>query len=343
VTDASGALTAAYDYDPYGRGKQTLGTFRATFGYASYFRHGASKLWLTVFRAYDPNQGRWLSRDPLGEAGGLNLYGYVGNDPVNATDPLGLCGFWDGVVDALPGALEGAGNGVLYGGLLLAAGVPPLYLAAAGIALAAWSVATVVEILTRDDVWNCAPRRNYYLGVLAVGVLGNFVPGPKGLGKGAGPKSARGGGGGPGSKRPNGPGNPGSPGSPTGPGGPGGPGGGGSGGGGKPPSNPYMPNSPLPQYNDIPTPFPGAVGPHTTLGTRIGENGIPYRQSATFSGPSWPKNKGLDVPNSRVDWTDHGKPWHHPNPHQHIFTYNSPKRRWQQSAPTPFWYPWWQE
>jgi RHS repeat-associated protein len=343
VTDASGALTAAYDYDPYGRGKQTLGTFRATFGYASYFRHGASKLWLTVFRAYDPNQGRWLSRDPLGEAGGLNLYGYVGNDPVNATDPLGLCGFWDGVVDALPGALEGAGNGVLYGGLLLAAGVPPLYLAAAGIALAAWSVATVVEILTRDDVWNCAPRRNYYLGVLAVGVLGNFVPGPKGLGKGAGPKSARGGGGGPGSKRPNGPGNPGSPGSPTGPGGPGGPGGGGSGGGGKPPSNPYMPDSPLPQYNDIPTPFPGAVGPHTTLGTRIGENGIPYRQSATFSGPSWPKNKGLDVPNSRVDWTDHGKPWHHPNPHQHIFTYNSPKRRWQQSAPTPFWYPWWQE
>lgn len=33
---------------------------------------------------------KWLSRDPLGEAGGLNLYGFVGNDPVNNWDYLGL-------------------------------------------------------------------------------------------------------------------------------------------------------------------------------------------------------------------------------------------------------------
>ena len=33
----------------------------------------------------------WLSRDPIGENGGLNLYGYVGNNPVNLLDPLGLC------------------------------------------------------------------------------------------------------------------------------------------------------------------------------------------------------------------------------------------------------------
>ena len=32
----------------------------------------------------------WLSRDPIGEEGGLNLYGYVENDPINGTDPLGL-------------------------------------------------------------------------------------------------------------------------------------------------------------------------------------------------------------------------------------------------------------
>ena len=34
--------------------------------------------------------GYWLSRDPIGEAGGLNLYAYVRNDPLNEVDPLGL-------------------------------------------------------------------------------------------------------------------------------------------------------------------------------------------------------------------------------------------------------------
>ena len=40
-------------------------------------------------RPYDPNMGRWLSRDPIGEAGGVNLYGFVGNDAVDDFDALG--------------------------------------------------------------------------------------------------------------------------------------------------------------------------------------------------------------------------------------------------------------
>ena len=39
---------------------------------------------------YDPSIQRWIQRDPIGERGGLNLYEFVGNDPVNKTDPNGL-------------------------------------------------------------------------------------------------------------------------------------------------------------------------------------------------------------------------------------------------------------
>ncbi|MCH8476242.1 MAG: RHS repeat-associated core domain-containing protein, partial [Opitutales bacterium] len=43
------------------------------------------------FRYYDPETGRWPNRDPIEEQGGLNLYGFVGNNGVNTWDVLGLC------------------------------------------------------------------------------------------------------------------------------------------------------------------------------------------------------------------------------------------------------------
>ena len=39
---------------------------------------------------------KWLSRDPLGEYAGINLYGYVADDPANWVDPLGLCVYFGG-------------------------------------------------------------------------------------------------------------------------------------------------------------------------------------------------------------------------------------------------------
>jgi len=45
---------------------------------------------MTHFRAYDPELGRWLSADPIGEDGGLNLYAYILGNSVNGWDPYGL-------------------------------------------------------------------------------------------------------------------------------------------------------------------------------------------------------------------------------------------------------------
>jgi len=73
--------------------------------------HGATGLNLAVYRAYEPEGGRWASQDPIGLAGGLNLYRYVENDPVNGTDPLGLlCINWTQAAGAL---LLGIGFAVL--------------------------------------------------------------------------------------------------------------------------------------------------------------------------------------------------------------------------------------
>lgn len=61
-----------------------------------YFYNGREKDILTGLmyyrlRWYDPQQGRFFSEDPIGIDGGLNLYSYVHNNPIDETDPFGLC------------------------------------------------------------------------------------------------------------------------------------------------------------------------------------------------------------------------------------------------------------
>jgi RHS repeat-associated protein len=92
ILDAAAQVQARYSYDPYGRATQLAGTMESPFGFAGYPFHSPSGLSLTLHRAYDSRTGRWLSRDPLGTMGGMNLYAYANNNPLNTVDPLGLCG-----------------------------------------------------------------------------------------------------------------------------------------------------------------------------------------------------------------------------------------------------------
>ncbi len=67
-------------------------------------------------RYYDPTTGRFTQEDPIGLAGGMNLYGFVGGDPVNHTDPFGLCPpgntfcLFSGVFDLAMAKAKGAGQ-----------------------------------------------------------------------------------------------------------------------------------------------------------------------------------------------------------------------------------------
>jgi RHS repeat-associated protein len=91
VVTSAGTVFARYQYGPFGQRSAIAETIRPPLGFGGYFQHEPSGLSLTLFRPYSSAQGRWLSRDPMGEAAGANLYAYVGNNPVNFFDSLGLC------------------------------------------------------------------------------------------------------------------------------------------------------------------------------------------------------------------------------------------------------------
>ncbi|WP_290681585.1 RHS repeat-associated core domain-containing protein [Halothiobacillus sp. 15-55-196] len=89
TVDPQGQVTARLKYDSYGTITSSSGTL-PDHRYAGLYAHPQSGLYLATYRAYDPKIGRWLSRDPIREAGGVNLYAYVLNNPLLYTDPSGL-------------------------------------------------------------------------------------------------------------------------------------------------------------------------------------------------------------------------------------------------------------
>ena len=89
---ASGSLVARYTYDCFGNvvsssGEQA-GDFR--FGFSTKYQDEATELLLYECRCYSPALGRWMTRDPIGEDGGVNLYAFCENDPLDNCDYLGL-------------------------------------------------------------------------------------------------------------------------------------------------------------------------------------------------------------------------------------------------------------
>jgi RHS repeat-associated protein len=90
TVSSSGALTGTTSYDAYGN-PQTAGGLTATtpFGYAGGYTDPDGLIYL-IHRYYDPATGQFTSADPDAATTG-EPYAYAGGDPVDATDPTGLC------------------------------------------------------------------------------------------------------------------------------------------------------------------------------------------------------------------------------------------------------------
>lgn len=92
MVNFEGSVLARYSYDPYGNTLSMSGSLAEanTYRFSSKEWQRNAGLYYYGYRFYEPNLQRWLNRDPLGEAGGINLYGFVGNSPLIWIDPYGL-------------------------------------------------------------------------------------------------------------------------------------------------------------------------------------------------------------------------------------------------------------
>ena len=96
-TDTSGNVLSITQYGAWGNEQAISGTPTDPFGYnaqSGYYLDRETGLYLCQHRLYDPANGRWLNRDPIGFDGGTNLYGYCAGGPMNDGDGSGYKAAW---------------------------------------------------------------------------------------------------------------------------------------------------------------------------------------------------------------------------------------------------------
>jgi RHS repeat-associated protein len=85
----AGTPTSRREYDAFGNVVMSEGASPSAFGFSTKIEDAQSGLLYYGYRYYDPATGRWPSRDPIEEDGGVNLHGFVSNGSTNGIDILG--------------------------------------------------------------------------------------------------------------------------------------------------------------------------------------------------------------------------------------------------------------
>jgi RHS repeat-associated protein len=185
VSNAANVNVWAAHYTPFGQTDITLATIENNIRFPGQYYDEETGLHYNWHRYYDPSTGRYITADPIGLAGGINLYSYVQNNPVNFVDPLGLWTVSVGVnIGAMFGAVGGGGGtainigysateglsasltGTVGGGAVTGIG------AGVGVTLAATNAASVEQLL------GTSVEASRGLGpVAATGIAGNGYTG----------------------------------------------------------------------------------------------------------------------------------------------------------------------
>ena len=125
MTDKNQNIRWQAYYYPFGKlAQETVSQPQNNLRFPGQYHDRATDLYYNQFRHYDPGLGRYITPDPIGLAGVLNLYSYAGQNPINYTDPLGLekksfgerwwC-YFTTTNEAIPGLVLPLGSGFVPG------------------------------------------------------------------------------------------------------------------------------------------------------------------------------------------------------------------------------------
>ncbi len=115
MTDASGSVVWTTDYKPFGETTITVSTITNNLRFPGQYFDAETGLFYNINRDYNQAIGRFIEPDPIGiSQGSKQLYVYAENDPVNLTDPLGLCVWKGSVTMKVIGGRKGAAGSVVF-------------------------------------------------------------------------------------------------------------------------------------------------------------------------------------------------------------------------------------